>query len=124
MPADYYYFEWKWMDIGNIVGILKPFDAVHSIILFGSCVKGEATEKSDIDICIIEEPDYTLTLKDKLRMMRDLPEKVDLSFFHDMPLNVRQRVLQEDEIIYTKDEYYIYTLIKETDFEMSNTTKK
>lgn len=109
MPADYYYFEWKWMDIGNIVGILKPFDAVHSIILFGSCVKGEATEKSDIDICIIEEPDYTLTLKDKLRMMKDLPEKVDLSFFHDMPLNVRQRVLQEDEIIYTKDEYYVYT---------------
>ncbi|MBU7011325.1 MAG: nucleotidyltransferase domain-containing protein [Theionarchaea archaeon] len=111
------------MDIGDIVGVLNPFDAVHSIILFGSSVKGEATEESDIDICIIEEPDYTLTLKDKLRIMRDLPEKVDLSFFHDLPLNVRQRVLQEGEIIYTKDEYYVYTLIKETDFEMSKYSK-
>lgn len=111
------------MDIGDIVGVLKPFDAVHSIILLGSSVKGEATEESDIDICIIEEPDYTLTLKDKLRIMRDLPEKVDLSFFHDLPLNVRQRVLQEGEIIYTKDEYYVYTLIKETDFEMSKYSK-
>gem|GEM_PF-257168 len=106
------------MDIHDIVKALNPFEAVHSIMWFGSSVRGEATEDSDIDICIIEEPGYTLKLKEKLRIIRELPEKVDVSFFHDLPLNIRQEVLQEGEIIYTKGNYYVYTLIKETDFEM------
>jgi len=55
--------------------------------------------------------------------MRNLPEKVDISFFHDLPLNIRQRVLQEGKIVYTKDDYYVYTLVKETDFEMSKYSK-
>lgn len=106
------------MDIQDIVKTLNSFEAVHSLIWFGSSVKGEATSESDIDICIIEEPAHVLKLKEKLRIIRELPEKVDISFFHDLPLNIRQRVLQEGEIIYTKDSYYVYTLVKETDFEM------
>ena len=106
------------MDIHDIVKALNPFEAVHSIVWFGSSVRGEATEDSDIDICIIEEPGYTINLKEKLKIIRELPEKVDISFFHDLPLNIRQEILQEGEIIYTKDNYDVYTLIKETDFEM------
>jgi predicted nucleotidyltransferase len=106
------------MNMNDIVGILKESEAVHSILLFGSLVRGEATSDSDIDICIIENPGLTLDLKEKLRITRELPEKVDVSFFHDLPLNVRQRVLQEGEILFTKDDYYVYTLIKEIDYEM------
>ena len=106
------------MNVQDIVRLVKSYDRVHSIIVFGSSVRGEATKDSDIDICIIEDPDYELDLVEKLKIMRNLPEKIDISFFHDLPLNIRQRVLQEGEILYTKDDYYVFTLIKEIDFEM------
>jgi predicted nucleotidyltransferase len=111
------------MYISEIVDTVTAHKGVHSILLFGSFIKGKATKDSDIDMCIIEEPGLTLTVKDKLRIMRNLPEKVDISFFHDLPLNIRQRVLQEGKIVYTKDDYYVYTLVKETDFEMSKYSK-
>lgn len=106
------------MHMTDIVTLLKSHEAVHSIIFFGSSVRGEAASDSDIDICIIETPGCTLTLTDKLRITRELPEIVDVSFFHDLPLDIRQRVLREGEILYTIDDYYIYTLVRETDFEM------
>ena len=106
------------MDAHDIVELIKSHDGVHSIIMFGSSVRGEATEDSDIDICIIEEREHDFRLSEKLRIMRGLPEKIDISFFHDLPLSIRQRVLLEGDILYTKDDYYILTLIKETDFEM------
>ncbi len=106
------------MHTTDIVTLLKSHEEVHSIILFGSSVREEAAPDSDIDICVIETPGTTLTLSDKLRITRELPEIVDVSFFYDLPLDIRQRVLREGEILYTKDDYYVYTLVKETDFEM------
>lgn len=106
------------MNMNDIVGILKESEAVHSMLLFGSSARGEATSDSDIDICIIENPGVTLDLKEKLRITRELPEKVDISFFRDLPLSMRQSVLQEGEILYTRDDYYVYTLVKEIDYEM------
>jgi predicted nucleotidyltransferase len=106
------------MKIHGTVKTLTSHEAVHSIMVFGSSARGEATEDSDIDICIIEDPGSVLGLHEKLRITRDLPEKLDVSFFHDLPLNIRQRVLQEGKIIHTKDSYHVYTLIKEVESEM------
>lgn len=106
------------MDVQDVARLIKSHKRVHSIIMFGSSARGESTEESDIDICIIEDPDFEFELSEKLKIMRNIPEKFDISFFHDLPLNIRQRVLQEGEILYTKDDYYLFTLIKEIDFEM------
>lgn len=105
-------------DLEEIVERLKQFDLVHSVLLFGSEVKGESKEESDIDICIIEEPRYEVKLKDKIKINAEFPEKIDISFFHDLLLNIRHRVLKEGKILYTKDKFYVYTLIKETSFEL------
>lgn len=44
-------------EIQNIKNeIVKKFNP-DKIILFGSCAKGMATSKSDIDICVIKETD-------------------------------------------------------------------
>lgn len=71
------------MNMSEIVDTVTACKGVHSILLFGSFIKGKATEDSDIDLCIIEEPGSTLTVKEKLRIMRDLPEKIDIPFFHE-----------------------------------------
>ena len=53
------------MYISEIVDTVTAHNGVHSILLFGSFIKGEATKDSDIDICIIEERGLTFTIKDK-----------------------------------------------------------
>ncbi len=111
------------MHITGIVTLLKSHKAVHRIILFGSSAREEAAPDSDINICIIETPGCTLTLPVKLRITRELPGIVDVSCFHNLPLDLRQSVLREGEIRYTKDDYYVYTLVKETDFEMPECRK-
>lgn len=107
------------MDLDKIVDELKKFELVHSVLLFGSTTKKSMEKGRDIDICIIEKPGQSIKLKEKLRITRNLRENIDVSFFHDLPLNVRQRVLREGKILFTRNKYYIYTLVKETSFEMS-----
>ncbi len=97
--------------------------SIHSIILFGSKARDKSSPESDIDICLINEPDTEISLKNKINIEKKTKEKVDLSFFNDLPLNVRMRALREGKILYTKDLPYIYELIKITDFELSKYQK-
>lgn len=106
------------MEIDEAVEELSGHGEVHSVILFGSRAKGGAQEDSDVDLCVIEEPGAEITLEDKLDMTAGLDEKFDVSFFRDLPINVRARVLKEGEIVYTEDDYYVYSLVKETSFEL------
>lgn len=97
--------------------------SIHSIILFGSSARGESSSDSDMDICVISERGTEVSLENKIDMEKEIGEKVDLSFFDDLPLNVRMRVLREGEILFTKDLPYVYELIKITDFELSKYQK-
>lgn len=105
-------------DLGEVVERLKDFGSVHSVLLFGSRARDEADESSDIDVCVVEDPGTDLTLDEKLEVSSEIPEKIDISFFHDMPINIRARVLREGKILYTRDKYHVYNLIKETNFEL------
>lgn len=105
------------MDIGTIVDNLKDRPTVHSIILFGSRARDEADEESDTDICLIAPPGKEPGLDTLLELGRDLPEAIDLHFFHELPINLRSRVLSDGRILYTEDREYVFRLIKETAME-------
>lgn len=97
--------------------ILRSRDFVHSVILFGSRARGDEEPGSDIDLCVVEEPGAEVSLKERLRLETDLPGEVDLSFYGELPPNVRRRILREGEIVYTRDPLYVYELIKILDLE-------
>lgn len=97
---------------------LKDNDRVQSIILFGSVAKGEAGDNSDVDLCLVEKDRKKVELADKIKINSDLPEKVELSFFHDLPLDIRSRVFKEGQVLYTEDKYQLLKLLEETDFEL------
>lgn len=105
------------MNIQRLVERLSGLDFVHTIILFGSQAKNLASTESDIDLCIIEPPNHPLSLQEKIQAQSAVSTEIDLSFFHDLPLDIRHRVFEEGQILYTKDMYYVLTLLKETDFD-------
>ncbi|MBI2666019.1 nucleotidyltransferase domain-containing protein [Candidatus Woesearchaeota archaeon] len=76
---------------------------VESIIQFGSSLHKKTFR--DIDLCLFTTK--KLTLKEKLRMQRNLPEKYDLSFYEDLPLNLKKAVISEGKIIFTKNYYRV-----------------
>jgi len=97
--------------------VLQEYEAVHSILLFGSRARGEHDAKSDIDICIVEQPNYTVDVREKADMAGSVADDIDLSFFQDLPVHIRMRVLQEGEILYSHDREYLYNLLNRTELE-------
>ncbi len=102
-------------DIKETVDILKGFDIIHSIILFGSRARG--VQGRDIDLCII--PSKELDMRERLSIESSVPNNVDISVFFDLPIHIRKRIFEEGQVLHTREMYYVLTLLKETDFEYS-----
>lgn len=102
-------------------------DKIKAILLFGSHVRGIVTKRSDIDICII----FTdISLRDaskfRLRIMGELPEKVDVQVFNILPQKIKRSIAINHKILYKsgnfdnisftihhiKDEDYFFRLNK------------
>ncbi|MDD5474734.1 MAG: nucleotidyltransferase domain-containing protein [Candidatus Methanoperedens sp.] len=105
------------IDINETISKLKRFRFVHSIILFGSKVRGTEKEKSDIDICVIPKPDIEIPLKERISINNSVPENIDISFMDELPVYIRKRVFLEGRVLYTQDMYYVLTLSKINDIE-------
>jgi predicted nucleotidyltransferase len=105
------------MKIKDILSTLTKFKFIHSIILFGSRATGTHKEKSDFDLCIITNPNVSISLKERIALENSLPENIDLSLIDELPVNIRKRVFLEGKVLYTNDFYYILTLAKQTEME-------
>ena len=97
----------------EIIEILKSFDFVHSVLLFGSRATGKTGR--DIDVCII--PSRELSLRERLSIDSAMPSGVDISIYHELPVHIRKRISEEGKVLYTKDMYHLLTLLKENDLE-------
>lgn len=88
---------------------------VLAVILFGSQARGEATARSDIDVCLVlspegaPEPGRTEKRLDYLGRF-----DLDVSVFQQLPLAVRSRVLKEGKILFVRDEPALYALAVRT----------
>jgi len=85
-------------------------DDILAILLYGSVAKGEETQRSDIDICIISP-----SCKDKLGLLNEIyrkldvfSKKYDVRFFEELPLYIQINTIENNQIIYTKDVYELY----------------
>lgn len=77
-----------------------------AILLYGSCAKGEATSRSDIDICIIApSADKEDLYRDVLKLSRD---RYDIRVFEDMPLFLKAEVIMNHKILYAKNVLDLY----------------
>ena len=67
--------------------------------------RGTEKEKSDIDICIIPKPDFTIPLKERISLNNSVPENIDISFIDELPVYIRKRIFLEGKVLYTEDMY-------------------
>ena len=84
----------------RIIPVLKEY-GVKRASLFGSIVKGESTEGSDIDI-LVEMPE-TATLLElaalKIELEEILKKNVDVITYDSLHHLLRDRILQEQEAV-------------------------
>tara|TARA_Y100000310_G_scaffold220239_1_gene221704 strand:- start:939 stop:1295 length:357 start_codon:yes stop_codon:yes gene_type:complete len=81
------------------IELIKKVPEVESIIQFGSSIKRK--NYRDIDICIFTKK--KISLKRKLELVRDLPQKYDVNFYEDLPLNLKKEVLSKGKVLFTKN---------------------
>jgi len=84
----------------KILPILEPY-GVKRVGLFGSCVRGEMTADSDIDILVEIEKDISLLdfVGLKLEIEEALDRKVDLVEYNTIKPLLRERILNEQEVV-------------------------
>ena len=84
----------------KILPILQRYE-VKKVGLFGSCIREEMRENSDIDILVEIEKDISLLdfVGIKLEVEEALGNKVDLVEYNTLKPLLRERILKEQVII-------------------------
>ena len=84
----------------KLLPILQQY-GVKRVGLFGSCVRGEMREDSDIDILVEIEKDISLLdfVGLKLEIEEKLGRKVDLVEYNAIKPLLRERILKEQIVI-------------------------
>jgi predicted nucleotidyltransferase len=102
--------------MAEIASIKKDFsflfdrNDVLATLLYGSVIKREETPRSDIDICIVapECKDRRSLLKEIFRKLDVFSKRYDVKIFEELPLFIQIQIIQNNEIIYTKNVYELY----------------
>ncbi|RLI69847.1 hypothetical protein DRO91_02125 [Candidatus Heimdallarchaeota archaeon] len=75
---------------------------VLAILLYGSHARGEASSRSDIDICIVAPK-----TKDQVELLRkawrEVGGKYDLWLFEELPLYIQAEIIDTHKVVYCKD---------------------
>lgn len=90
----------------KLLNKLKKVKEIKAAYLFGSHATGKINPLSDIDICIIGK----LNEEQKYGVMRDFPEKFDISFFGELPIYIKFKVFKDGKALFVKDEKLIKAL--------------
>ncbi len=83
-------------------------DRVLGIMLFGSWARGEANERSDIDLCIIapEVEDKASLWREAISEPRN--SRYDVRIFELLPLYMKMAVIEEGVVVYSRDVLDLY----------------
>ena len=82
--------------------------SVLGVLLYGSVVEGETTERSDIDVCVVAPAadDKVAFSRWILANVRD--ERYDVRVFELMPLYLQMEVVEYGEVVHARDIYELY----------------
>ncbi len=96
-------------EIKGIVAALRKDPEILAIILYGSRARGENTPVSDIDLCVVLMPAVRSALdlsRKKLAFASNFSEHI--SIFQQLPIYIRQRVLKEGKLLFSRDTDALY----------------
>ena len=86
-----------------------------AVILFGGRARGDAAPESDVDVCLVLDPNRAAEPGRTEKRLDYLGRfDLDVSIFQQLPLVVRSRVLKEGKILFVRDEDALYDLALRT----------
>lgn len=103
-------------DMKTLAVVLKSLTkhaVVETVMQFGSSI--EQKKFNDVDLCIFTTKD--LSLKQRLKIVHNIPALFDVCFFEDLPLHIKHEVLTKGKILYTKNYYKLLKQIQYVDLE-------
>jgi predicted nucleotidyltransferase len=107
--------------VGEVVTEAREGEDILAVILFGSYARGENSSTSDLDLCLVLLPkSYSALEISKIKLRYASQFAVHMSIFQQLPLYIRKRVLQEGEILFSRDDDVLYEVAFETIREYSH----
>lgn len=82
-------------------------DKILALLLFGSRAIKKQHEKSDYDICIVK-PESKEIIREVFRKINVNEKKYDVHLFEELPLYMKMRVINNHEVIFSKNIYDLY----------------
>lgn len=93
-------------EIRNKIVPILPNYGIKQLAIFGSVVRGESTEDSDIDILVEFKDKENKTLLDLVGFELDIAQllhhKVDVLTYASIHPLLKEHILQEQEILYAE----------------------
>lgn len=86
----------------EMMGACARHPAVLAVYLFGSSARGTRRPFSDVDLCIISS--RHLSRAEKEDLFSHAAPGFDISFFENLPLNIRYRIFREGKVLFCRDE--------------------
>lgn len=103
------------MEIKKIKPTLLKLDnknKIKFIVLFGSVAQGTSNQLSDIDAAVFYQGNAEERFKFRVQAAGELPDKVDVQIFQDLPLMVKKEVLAGKPLYYTDFQFIFDEFMK------------
>lgn len=101
----------------GLVDAARQDASVLAVVVFGSNARGENTDRSDLDVCLVlmpqRRPQGPANLSEK-RLEYLASFDLDIHIFQQLPLYVRVRVLRDGQVVFTRDEDKLYRMALRT----------
>jgi uncharacterized protein len=85
-------------------------DRIMGVLLYGSHVRGEASHRSDIDLCIVApevpDSDRAALWREFISRLRD--DRYDVRIFGLLPLHIKMAVIEEGIVVHSRDTLELY----------------
>ena len=97
--------------LDSIVETARRDEQILAVLLFGSTARAEGSTASDLDVCLVLEPNGYTSL--------DLSEKkleylaafdTDIQIFQQQPIYIKQRILRDGKVLFCRDEDALYQI--------------
>lgn len=80
---------------------------IKFIFLYGSKARARDTPLSDIDIAVYYEGSGKERFQFRMKALGELPNKVDLQIFQDLPLTIKKEVIS-GKVLYYQDYQFLF----------------